>query len=236
LITSVHNYIRLRLALNRCRKGSLPSYLCRYVEACAGQERLRQRIDKARFVVFDTETTGFDPSRDSVISIGAVAINAERIDISDSFEVLIRRETAGDSHAVTVHGLLRRDLVSGYSEQDALERFLDYISDSVLVAQHADFDIAMTNVMMHRHYRLQLFNDVVDTASLAKRIEKGPYYNLAHKSEEYRLDTLLQRYHIRLYDRHTAAGDAFLTAQLFQRLLVRARETGITSVQDLLMK
>ncbi|MBF0586211.1 3'-5' exonuclease [Prosthecochloris sp. N3] len=210
--------------------------MCRYVRAFEHAPVFGVSLDKVRFVVFDTETTGFDPVHDSVISIGAVALRGGSIDVHDSFEVLVCRETAGDRDAVTVHGLLRRDLVAGISEDEAASRFVEYAGNSVLVAQHADFDIAMMNRVLKRHYGLQLFNDVLDTASLAKRLEKGPYYNLAHKSGEYRLDSLLERYDIRLFDRHTAAGDAFLTAQLFQRLLQSAGESGIRTLGDLLLK
>ncbi len=210
--------------------------MCRYVDAFAARKDFSAPIDSVRYVVFDTETTGFDLSRDNVISIGAVALNHGRIDIQDSFEILIRCDRVGDRDAVSVHGLLRRDLADGCNDREALDAFLDYIGDSILVAQHAGFDIAMMNAIMRRSYRLTLLNDVLDTASLAKRLEKGPYYNLAHKGGEYRLDTLLQRYHIRLHDRHTAAGDAFLTAQLFQRLLYSAVSAGIRTPRDLLMK
>jgi len=232
----VINFIARYVARYRCRHAKLPETVCRYVDAFTRPKDLSVSLKSVRYVVFDTETTGFDLSRDNVISIGAVAVMNGSIDISDSFEVLIRCDRVGDGDAVSVHGLLRRDLVGGCNEREALDGFLNYIGDSILVAQHAGFDIAMMNAIMRRHYHMELLNDVLDTASLAKRLEKGPYYNLAHKSGEYRLDSLLERYHIRLYDRHTSAGDAFLTAQLFQRLLYSAASAGITNPRDLLMK
>lgn len=225
-----------KIAARRCRRGELPDSVCRYVKGFSGPSDLARPLGEVRFVVFDTETTGFDIAKDSVISVGAIALTDFRINVQDSFEVLIRRDSVGESEAVTTHGLLRKDLDEGREEQEAVEAFLEYIGNSVLVAQHADFDVAMINRILQKKYGFELLNQVVDTASLAKRLEKGPYYNLAHKSGEYRLDVLLERYNIRLYDRHTAAGDSFLTAQLFQMLLMKAGYAGIRSLRDLLLK
>lgn len=230
------NALAKTVARRRCRQGKLPAAACSYVEAFCGPQHLDRPVDETRFVVFDTETTGFSQTNDSVISIGAVAMESGVINVADSYEVLIRRDDIGDREVVTIHGLLRRDLSQGMEEEDAVGGFLDYVGNSVLVAQHAGFDIMMMNVMLKRLYGFELFNEVVDTASLAKRLEKGPYYNLAHKGGEYRLDHLLERYGIRLYDRHTSAGDALLTARLFQLLLVRARHAGIVRLRELLLK
>jgi len=220
----------------RCRRGTLCREVCDYLRAFKQKGYLETPLEEARFVVFDTETTGFDTARDSVISLGAVAVSNGRIVVEDSMELLVRRTSIGDREAATVHGLLSRDLSGGCEEAEAALAFLGYCGRSVLVAQHASFDIMMMNRILHRYFGIRLMNDVVDTASLAKRLEKGPYYNLAHKSGEYRLDTLLKRYHIRLHDRHTAPGDAFLTAQLFQRLVRKGKESGITTVRDLLLR
>ncbi len=230
------NLFAKKIAARRCRRGKLPANTCRYVKGFAGPLDLDRCLGECRFVVFDTETTGFNVVDDAVISIGAIALNGFRINVQDSFEVLIRRDNVGAREAVTTHGLLCRDLSEGREEQEAVEDFLDYIGNSILVAQHADFDVAMINGMLRKKYGFELLNEVIDTASFAKRLEKGPYYNLAHKSGEYKLDVLLERYNIRLYDRHTAAGDAFLTARLFQILLRKAGQAGIKSLRDLLLK
>ena len=230
------NLLAKKNAVRRCRRGELPPGICNYVNCFSGPADFDCPLGEVRFVVFDTETTGFDSSQDLVIAIGAVALSGLQINVDDSFEVLIRRDSVGDSEAVTTHGLLLRDLDEGLEEAEAVAGFLAYAKSSVLVAQHADFDVAMINHILKRKYGFELFNQVIDTASLAKRLEKGPYYNLAHKSGEYRLDNLLERYNIRLYDRHTAAGDAFLTAQLFQILLMKAGDAGIRTLHELLLK
>lgn len=233
---SVIERILIEAALLRSRKKPSREAVCRYLEMNRKKIPAGTPVQDIRFVVFDTETTGFDLKKDKIISIGAVALRAQRIEVGDSFEVLVRQENVGDREAVSVHGLLRKDIASGIDEKQAVAAFLDYIGQSVLVAQHAGFDVCMVNRILSKHFGVRLFNEVIDTASLAKRLEKGPYYNLAHKAGEYRLDTLCERYNIRLHDRHTSAGDAYLTAQLFQRLLAKGSKSGIETAGALLMK
>jgi len=220
----------------RCRRGKLPERVCRYLAALKDRPEGSEPLEALRMVVFDTETSGFDLKKDGVISIGAVALCGLSIEVSDSLEVLVRQERVGGSDAATVHGLLKKDIAGGVGEEEAALAFLEYVGPSILVAQHASFDIGMLNRILWNAYRIKLFNGVVDTASLSKRLEKGPYHNLAHKVGEYRLDHLLERYGIRLHDRHTAAGDAYLTAQLLQRLLAKGRTSGIGTAGRLLMQ
>ena len=58
-----------------------------------------------RVVVIDTETSGLDPERDDLLSIGAVAVDASGILPDDSFEVVLRNRPAGDASNVAVHGI-----------------------------------------------------------------------------------------------------------------------------------
>ncbi|WP_297694723.1 exonuclease domain-containing protein, partial [uncultured Eudoraea sp.] len=59
-------------------------------------------IEKIRFVVFDTETTGLNSKNDKVLSIGAVSVTGNSIDISDSFEVYLNQEKFNKDDVVVV--------------------------------------------------------------------------------------------------------------------------------------
>lgn len=66
-------------------------------------------------------------------------------------------------------------------------------------------------------------------------MEVGKFYNPhAIASQDYSLDKLCERYGISLDDRHTAAGDALLTAQLLIKLLKVADKKGIKTFGDLM--
>jgi DNA polymerase III subunit epsilon len=218
-----------------CRAGKLPRYLCRYLEANRYSGIKNIPLAKIRFVVLDTETTGLDIKKDKIISIAAVAVRGSYIIVEDSFETLVRQKSSGEGSSVVIHGLLRNELKTGASERFAMARFLRYIQGDVLVAHNMWFDKQMLNMSLRRTHPIKLLNPTLDVLTLAIRLEQGQFYNREEvKADEYTLDALCERYGISIPERHTAAGDAFATAMVFQKLLAMARHKNILTLGDLM--
>ena len=108
---------------------------------------------RVRFVVLDSETTGLDPRADRIITIGAVAVEAGDLVLGDSFHSLIR--VPENTPAVTVHGVTRDQSRQGVEEAVALEAFLDYLRDGVIVGHHIGHDVATFNAGYERHWGIQ---------------------------------------------------------------------------------
>ena len=92
-----------------------------------------------RFVVLDSETTGLDPRKDRIITIGAVVVENNEIRLDDSFEALLKVDV--NTSAVTVHGITREESSRGLDEPEALEQFLPYLKDGVIVGHHIAHDV-----------------------------------------------------------------------------------------------
>jgi DNA polymerase-3 subunit epsilon len=197
-------------------------------------------VREVRFVVFDTETTGLDLSKNRLLSIAGVGMRDLEVSLDDAFDVMVAQEDVGGAVAAVVHGLISRDLAGGLPEDEAVARFLGFAADGVLVAHHAAFDIRMLHKALAPYRGAKVWSAVIDTAQLAKRVEVGPMpSHQAHGAEDrsaYSLDNLLARYGIDVRERHTAAGDALATALLFQRLLKKAERRGIRTLGDLLSR
>lgn len=192
--------------------------------------------ENARFVVLDSETTGFDERTDRLVSIGAVGIYNFEVLLEDAFDVVM--PISHNTSAVTVHGITREAAEErGEEESIAIERFLHYLRDGIVVGHHIRFDLRMIGAAMRRHFGddVELRNLVVDTMDLTLRLEKmGALPKIDGEEEpDYSLDGLCRRFHIAPHDRHTAMGDAFLTAQVFLVLLRRAKKAGFTRLGDL---
>jgi len=173
-------------------------------------------IDSVRFVVLDCETTGLNPRTDRIITIGAVAVRNGEILLEDSFEGLLKitRNTA----AVTVHGVTRDESRKGLEEPEALAMFLDYLKDGVIVGHHIGHDIGTLNAGYERHWGLQLANRSFDTMDLTLHLEKAGAFSGRPAIREFTLDALCEMFGVVPHGRHTAGGDAFLTAEVLLRL------------------
>jgi DNA polymerase-3 subunit epsilon len=181
-------------------------------------------IDTVRYVVLDCETTGFNAVADRIITIGAVAVQNGEILIEDSFEALLK--VSRNTSAVTVHGVTRDESRSGMEEPRALEMFLDYLKDGVIVGHHIGHDIASLDAGYQRHWGFQLSNRWLDTMYLALHLQKAGAFPNRPESPRFTLDALCEMFRIAPHGRHTAGGDAFLTAQLFLRLRPLALRCG----------
>jgi len=176
-----------------------------------------------RFVVFDQETTGLEPSRDRIISIGAIGVQDGEIALDDIFEALIRVSEL--TSAVVVHGITPEQARRGVPEEEAVAAFLDYIGPAILVGHHVGFDRAILRVAAARLGR-GLPNPALDTMRMALALAEAGALQL-NPAEGFALDVLCRHFGLVPHDRHTAPGDAFLTAQVFVRLLRACHRHGL---------
>jgi DNA polymerase-3 subunit epsilon len=182
----------------------------------------------ARFAVLDCETTGLDPRKDRLVTIGAVAVRGGEIVLGDVFEALLKVEY--NTSAVTVHGVTREHSRRGLDEAAAVAALRAYLGDAVIVGHHVDHDVATIDAACERHFGARLDNRTLDTMDLALLLERDGAFAGGEPFRSFELDALCARFGIVPHDRHTAPGDAFLTAQVFLRLLRRAARAGRTTV------
>lgn len=180
--------------------------------------------NQVRFVVLDTETTGLDPRRDRIITIGALGVCEGEILLDDVFEVLLK--IPYNNSSVTVHGITRDEAAGGMEEPEALLQFLDYLRDGVIVGHHVGHDMQVLNCACERHFNLSLRNRWLDTMDLTLNLNDDGAFRDRPIPGGYSLDGLCDMFGVAPHDRHTAGGDAFLTAQVFLRLLRSARAAG----------
>ncbi|WP_411896164.1 PolC-type DNA polymerase III [Winogradskyella sp. A2] len=207
------------------RRKSHPEFWVNYINHFKSLQT--QELEKIRFVVFDTETTGLDTKNDRILSIGCIAIEDLKIKISDQLECYLNQDSF-NAETVKIHGLLKEGKLSKIEEKEAVIEFLSYLKNAVLVAHHAAFDMAMINNALKRNGLPKLNNKVLDTGHLfiKTKLESG--------KDHYSLDELSERFNIPKHDRHTASGDAFITALLFLKLITYLKRENEIKLNDLM--
>lgn len=208
------------------KKKTYPDFWNKYLAHFKSKQN--KELDTIRFVVFDTETTGLDIKKDRILSIGTIAVFNGVIKVADNFECYVKQDLF-NTETVKIHGLLKEGIHKKLIEREAVIQFLEHIENAVLVAHHAAFDVAMINQALKRLDLPKLKNKVLDTGHLFNKTK------LDTSKLHFSLDYLSDRFNIPQHDRHTASGDAYITALLLVKLiaLLKKRNSRLT-LNDLL--
>jgi DNA polymerase-3 subunit epsilon len=184
-------------------------------------------LDETRWVVIDVETSGLDPFRDSLISVGAVAVRGTHLVLEDSFEVILQQERTSSTENILLHGIGSQAQVAGTPPAQALIALLRFLRKDPLVAFHASFDRTVLTRAFRRFLGLKFRLSSYDLAYLCLAL----FSELASKYQG--LDDWLTHFGIPDFARHNALSDALSTAQVFLIALGKAKATGITRCRDL---
>jgi DNA polymerase-3 subunit epsilon len=193
-------------------------------------------ISDIPFVVLDTELTGLDQRRDSLISIGALRMTGGSIELGTYFDRMINPERAMNPKSVVVHGVTPTEVLSQPSLKPILAEFLSYCKDAVLVGHCIDVDRFYLNKELKALHGTELTNPVVDTYSLYEWLTgKGIVHpQKAFGGASAALFAIATDLGISAAAAHTALGDAYTTAQVLQRFIALLRREGITTIGALL--
>lgn len=207
------------------KQQDLPDFWKRYSSQFKG--KLPVNVTENEFVIFDTETTGFSFDKDRILSIGALKLINKNILVKESFEVYIS-QTHYDVDSAEIHGILKKGKKECIDEVEALERFLSYIKNYVLVGHHVMFDVTMINEVLKRNGLPKLKNQTLDTGLLYKRTLLTA--SVLQKKEQYSLDDLAEKFNISKKDRHTALGDAYITVIAFLSILDKLKPKNLSDL------
>ena len=208
-------------------------------EHCGLKERvdIKRPIGDADFVAFDTELTGLDFKRDSIISVGAVRLRGGRILPGQSFYRLVRPDSELKSQGVVIHELTHSDLEKADPASEVLKDFVEFIGDAVLIGHFVFIDVNFVTRAMKRLFGIGLQSPAVDTSSLHDWLyENDSRFARHHSGMTLKTDlfSLARKYGIEVEKAHNAMYDAYITAQLFQRFLPFLPECGVRNVKDLI--
>lgn len=193
-------------------------------------------ISEARYVVLDTELTGLDERKDGIVSIGAVRMQGGRIELGGTFHELVNPTAVLDGRSVVIHGIMPSQLEAKPPIDGVLGSFLDYVAGAVMVGHCLSVDLAFLNREARRLTGAPFRNRAVDTLSLYGWLRQRQVDHPAF-SEPFpglSLFDLAGAFEIPVQEGHTALGDAYMTAQLFQRFLPLLAMAGVTDLAGLI--
>jgi DNA polymerase-3 subunit epsilon len=178
-----------------------------------------RRLAELSYTVFDTETTGLDPAGgDEILQIGAVRLVNGRLLRGESFEQLVDPRRPIPAASIPIHGITP-EMVAGQPTIDAvLPAFHRYAQDTVLVAHNAAFDLRFLQ-LKEQATGVRFDQPVLDTLLLSAVVHPN--------QAPHGLEAIAERFGVTVLGRHTAMGDAMVTAEVFQKLVPLLAERGI---------
>lgn len=187
---------------------------------------LDRRLSELSYTVFDTETTGLEPSAgDEIIQIGAVRIVNGRMLRQEIFDQLVDPRIPLKPEGIPIHGITE-DMVCGQPTIDVvLPAFHEFCADTVLVAHNAAFDMRFLQ-LKEEATGIRFQQPVLDTLLLSAVVHPN--------QESHRLESIAGRLGINVIGRHTALGDAFVTAEIFLKMIRLLEDVGIRTLREAL--
>jgi DNA polymerase-3 subunit epsilon len=166
-------------------------------------------------VVFDCETTGLNPKKDEIISIGAVKVKGNKILTNEAIHLFVEQKKQINHKSITIHQIRHCDLENAIPVEDAIEQFLYYIGNRTLVGYYLEFDVAMINKYIKPMFGITLPNKKEEVSAIYydKKIATIPQGNI-----DLRFDTILEDLALPKLQAHDALNDAVMTAMIYLKL------------------
>ena len=176
------------------------------------------------FVVFDTETTGLDPSGgDEIISIAGVRVHEGKINNEETFDELVNPQRSIPLISLKIHEIYPEMLDNKLTIDKVLPMFHEFADNTILVAHNAAFDMRFIQ-LKEDEAGIKFNNPVLDTLLLSA---------ICHpKQELHNLEDIAEKCGVEIIGRHTALGDSLVTAEVFLKLIPILEANGIKTLGE----
>ena len=166
-------------------------------------------------VVLDCETSQFDKKKGELLSVAAVVVSAQSIELSNALDLTVQTDVETHPDAVRVHHLRREDRIQGVTTAEAVERLLDFIGNRPICGFYIEFDRAVLNRYTRELHGFELPNRFIEVSELYARNKRR---HIPELSLDLTFEGLANDLDVPIIGRHTALGDVISTALMLIKL------------------
>lgn len=198
---------RRRWQLRRTAPGPLRDYFAHPFPAP------EQDYRTVGYVAVDLETTGLDPHRDQILSLGWVVLDGPRIDLGSARHQVVRVAGAIPAQTAIIHQITDDQAAAGQDLGATLPLLLAVLAGRVLIAHHAKVELGFLGHACQRLFGSGLLVRTIDTQVVARRLLDRRA--ASYRGSDLRLHRLAERFNLPRYNAHNALSDALTAAELF---------------------
>lgn len=182
------------------------------------------------FVCLDMETTGLDPRRAEMLSVGWVLIRQAQVEVGTAASFIVRPH--GEvGHSATIHGLTDTHCEAGLEVPSVLSLLFGALQGRAMVVHHAGLDKALLNRLSLEFFGGPVPVPLVDTLALERKRRQRRHH--IDEKQSLRLADLRRAYHLPAYGQHSCLTDAIATAELLLAMVATHGDVDRITLADL---
>ena len=160
------------------------------------------------YVLVDIETTGLSPKKDEIIEIGAIKVRENKI--VDTYDTLLKIDGYLNPFITRLTGITNEMLEEGIEQQNALEGFVEFAGNEIIMGHNVNFDINFIYDKCESYLDYYLSNDFVDTMRIAKHVLPNV--------RNYKLGTLADYFDVDYRNAHRGLKDVEITYEVYNKM------------------
>ena len=176
-------------------------------------EGCTERTVEDDIVIFDVETTGFNPNTCRLTEIGAVKLRD--LEVVEEFQTFVNPEQHIPDEITKLTGITDEMVKDAPKEKEAVERFMKFCGDAPVAAHNAKFDMSFISAVSERH-RIGYHPHSIDTLAMCR--------SLISNIKNHKLDTVADYFGLGDFDHHRANEDARMLSLIYQKLIAESRK------------
>lgn len=178
-------------------------------------EYLFEQPPEDEYVCLDCETTGLNPKKDEILSIGAVIIKKNKVLMRKTLNIFVKPSKNVTEESIKIHHIRPIDLENAVDPKEAILELLEFIGNKPIVGYYIKFDIAMISKYTKQIIGIALPNESIEVSSM--------YFKTKKRSSDYefvdlKFDTIMKELDIPELGKHDALNDAIMTSMIFLKL------------------
>jgi len=164
-------------------------------------------------VALDLETTGLDPRRDDILSIGLVHIDHFSVKLSTAWHGVVRVDRDIPGETAVIHQITDDQSAAGAPIEELLPQLLARLAGKPMLVHYSAIEQNFISAACQRLYGAPFVVPIIDTLEIGQRVFQRQNHTI--QAGDLRLFNLRPRYNLPHYKAHNALSDALATAELF---------------------
>lgn len=172
-------------------------------------------------VALDIETTGLDPRRDAIVSVGLIPLDLQRIYCSKAAYWVLDPGKTLTTGSVVIHGITHSEIRAAQDLVEIVPDLLQALAGKVVVVHCRQIERRFLDVALKERLGEGIVFPAIDTMAIENRFVRRRFFQrvaqfFGRSPKSIRLAASRSRYHLPHYSPHHALTDALATAELFQ--------------------